>query len=118
MPAAGLSEAVEANSVTEAGVLMVGHRCTLAAARGWITGGGVADIFVQLFDAALLADITVGTTVPRWVLLIPDGDNVTTGDGLPTEGLIFNNGVVAAATSEAGNNTAPAVDPHVRLGVN
>ncbi len=118
MPGAGRSGVVEQNLLTEVGALMVGHPATLTAARAWVTGAATAaDIFVQIYDAALLADVTIGTTVPRWVILIPDGDNISSGDGLPEDGLSFDLGIVAAATSQSGNNTAPAVDPQVRLGI-
>ena len=69
-------------------------------------GGLAADAYVQLFDAAAAADVTVGTTVPTWVVLTDFGaGEVSGGDGLPTHGLVFRNGVVVASTTTSTGST-------------
>lgn len=67
-------------------------------------GAGAADAFVQLFDAANTAQVTLGSTVPRWVLPVPKG-----GGNAPvyTEPLPFEHGLVLAVTSTASGSSAP-----------
>ena len=64
-----------------------------------------ADAYVQLFDAAAAADVTLGTTVPLWVVQ-SDANDPSVGDGLPTNGTILRNGLVAASTTTSTGNTA------------
>jgi hypothetical protein len=87
-----------------------------------IKGGGVrlvafnashidaVDTFIQLFDTAATADVTLGGTVPDVVLSIPAGDATLRGHiyepiGGPN-GVNFQNGLVAAVTTTADGNTA------------
>ena len=68
--------------------------------------GLAADAYVQLFDAAAISEVTVGTTKPTWVVLTDFGSGeVSGGDGLPTHGLIFKLGVVVASTTTSAGNT-------------
>ena len=71
----------------------------VTAVRAWQTGLA-ADAFVQLFDAASADDVTVGTTAPSWVVMTIFGAGpVSSGDGLPTHGLLFQRGLVIASTT-------------------
>ena len=93
-------------------VLLVGHKCTLTAIRAQNTTA--ADAYLQLFDAALAADVTVGTTVATWWVQ-SDANDPSVGDGLSNGGLVFENGVVVASTTTATGNSAAT--QHVRIGV-
>jgi len=108
----GYSELVKQNSVGATAVLMVGHKTALMAIRAINTTA--ADAYLQLFDKATAAEVTVGTTVPDWVVQ-SDANDPSVGDGLPTSGLIFENGVVVASTTTATGDTGAT--QHVRLGV-
>lgn len=71
----------------------------VTAVRAFQTGLA-ADAFVQLFDAAAAADVTLGTTTPTWVVMTIFGAGpVSSGDGLPTHGLVFRLGLVVASTT-------------------
>lgn len=118
MPAYG-STIVKVNSLAATAVLAVGHACNLLAIRGITVQVGVT--FIQLFDKATAAEVTVGTTLPDWVVSVPT--NTTTGDvglgdGVPsTAGLKFDNGIVLAATTTPVGSSATASACHVRLAV-
>lgn len=74
-----------------------------------------ADAYVQLFDAAAVTDVTVGTTKPTWVVMTDFGaGEVSGGDGLPTHGLIFRNGLVVASTTTSAG--ASGSTQQVRIG--
>lgn len=73
-----------------------------------------AAAFVQYFDAAAITDVTVGTTVPLWVLRSP-ASSISDGDGLPTHGLVFRLGVVVASTTTPTGSTGAT--QHVRTGI-
>lgn len=97
--------------------LAVGHRCILTAVRGW-KSGLAADAYIQLYDVAATSSVTVGTTKPAWVAHLDQtvGD-ITVGDGLPTDGIVFENGIVVAATTLSDNSVAPAAGVQVRLAI-
>lgn len=102
MPGAGVISILDANGTAQ---LAYKGRCQVVAVRGF-QSGLAADAYIQLFDASATSAITVGTTKPTWVVLNDFGSgNVTVGDGLPTHGLIFENGVVVASTTDAANST-------------
>ena len=93
---------ISSNSMGATAVLIQGTPCTLAAVRA--INATAADAYVQLFDAALAADVTVGTTVPSWAIQ-SDANDPSIGDGLPTNGIVFRNGIVAASTTTSTGNT-------------
>lgn len=67
--------------------------------------------FLQVFDAATAAAVTVGTTTPDWVLTAGanGGDDDFVGDGM-----VFLNGVVVVGTTTAtGSTGAGAATQHV-----
>ena len=63
-----------------------------------------AAAFVQLFDAASLADVTVGTTVPKWSI----GLATATSTHLIDCQVNFMLGLVVAATTTATGSSAPS----------
>ena len=87
-----------ANSLGASAVLVHTGAIILTAAHAINTTG--ADAYLQLFDAAAAADVTVGTTIPDWVVMSDFGVGlVSQSDGLPTNGLSFRLGLVAASTT-------------------
>ena len=65
--------------------------------------------FCQLFDAAAVASVTVGTTVPTWIMVAgANGGN----DDFVGE-LVFDNGIIAASTTTAtGSGAAASATAH------
>ena len=63
-----------------------------------------ATVFVQLFDAASAAAVTLGTTAPTLVLSIPASGVL---DGTQASPVTFANGLVVAATTTATGSSAP-----------
>lgn len=65
--------------------------------------------YLQFFDA-LTADVTVGTTAPKFTVAINTAaaSNITTSSLLFDTPLYFKTGVVIAATTTATGSTAPA----------
>lgn len=109
MPQASL---VTSNSLGSTPVLVVRGRCTLVAIRAINTT--VAAAYVQLFDAGGASSVVAGTTVPDWVIR-SDPSDPSLGDGLPEDGLVFTNGVVAVSTTTVTGSTGAT--QHLRLGV-
>ena len=97
------------NSVTSAALCVTG--------QVWVKG--IHDInttastaFVQLFDAAAAADITLGTTVPTYVVRSA-ATSCSDPHNIPSHGLLFRLGVVVACTTTPlGSTTA---EQHVRV---
>jgi hypothetical protein len=67
--------------------------------------------YLQLFDAAAAADVTVGTTLPHVVLKSAASDPAD----LLLDGCVFQLGVVVASTTTALGNTGAT--QHARFGV-
>jgi len=67
-------------------------------------GQGATDAYLQMFDAAAVASVTLGTTEPRWVLPVP-----ATGGNAPVyhQPLPFDSGIVVAVTSTPDGAGAP-----------
>jgi len=89
----------------------------VTALRAWASLA--APTFVQFFDAATITDVTLGTTVPKWIIGVPEIDvasanimGISDPDGLPTteRGLVFQNGLCAAATTHQSNSTTAEVN--------
>jgi hypothetical protein len=97
-----------ADTVTRGGLA----NCTLMACRAINTTGAAA--YIQLFNAAAASDVTLGTTVPTWVVKSQASD-VSDGDGLPTDGLLFPLGLFAASTTTPTGLTAAA--QHVKIAI-
>lgn len=106
------STLISADSVDATPVSMMKHRCILVWAQAINTVA--ADSYLQLFDAAAVTDVTVGTTVPTLVVTTDPSDS-TRENPLPTHGLVFVNGIVAASTTTPTGLTGAV--QHVRLGI-
>ena len=90
------------NAVTNTALLVVSGRRQIVAARFIATAAITGDQYLQMFDAAAIASVTLGTTKPTWVVMADGATGQTSlGDGLPTHGLIFDNGIVIAITANA-----------------
>jgi len=70
-----------------------------------LLNGNAAIVFLQLFDAAAVANVTLGTTVPNKVIKC---EASVEKDVLFVKAPRFNNGLVYAVTTTAGGSTAPA----------
>lgn len=118
MPGMGNTKII-VDSLSNTAVLARGGACYLMAAKAISVQNGVT--FVQIWDRATAAEVTVGTTLPTWVISVPT--NTTTGDtsvgdGVPSaQGLHIMNGIVMAATTTPCGSTAPASACHVRLAI-
>lgn len=58
-----------------------------------------AAAYIQMFDAAAIADVTLGTTLPLWVVKSPASDVSNPDNPLPQRGVVFQKGVVVASTT-------------------
>lgn len=89
--------------------------CIVKAIRAWQAGIG-ADAYVEVFDSDTTGGITLGTTQPDWVVHLDQGvGEVTVGDGLPSEGLVFNNGIVVASTTASVGTTTSTTQVRVAV---
>lgn len=71
-------------------------------------------IFVQLFDA-LLANVTLGTTVPDWEFSIAVSSSAAVP--LAANGIIFHSGLVAASTTGEKGATPSAAGVQAFFGI-
>ena len=110
--AVGFSDLIVVNSLSGTVTQVIARPVTLTAVRAINTTA--ADAYVQLFDVAVITDVTLGTTLPAWVVL-SDPSDLSLGDGLPNGGLSFHNGIAAASTTTTTGLTGAA--QHVRLAV-
>lgn len=110
--AVGFSDLIVLNTVSGTVVQAVARPITLTAIRAINTTA--ADAYVQLFDVAAITDVTLGTTLPTWVVL-SDPSDLSLGDGLPNGGLSFHNGIAVASTTTTTGLTGAA--QHIRLAV-
>lgn len=105
------SQILSSNSLAGTATLLRSGRVALSWVHAINTA--VAASYLQLYDAAAAADVTVGTTVPTYVLKSTASD--PSEGALPHNGLVFALGVVAASTTTATGSTGAT--QHVRLGV-
>jgi len=89
----------------------------VTALRAWTSL--TVTTFVQFFDAATTTDVTLGTTVPDWIIAVseisltdPNVTGISDPDGFPTtgRGLVFQKGLCAAATTHQSNSTTAEVN--------
>lgn len=105
------SEIVTADSLNATDVLMVPHKTTVTGIN--VQNGEAAVSFVMLYDAAAIGDVTVGATIPDWVVTTA-ASSVTT-DSMPGDGVVFELGVVAASLTSVLGSTGAS--QHVRITV-
>lgn len=104
-----MSVRLQANSVVETKALLVGYRCAATMIHAINTTASAA--YLQIFDAATAAAVTVGTTVPTIVVTL--AASASADVHVPDGGIIFENGIVVAGTTTATGNTGAAV--HARV---
>lgn len=98
------------NSLDNLAVITAQPGLTMTAIR--LLNPTAGDANVQLFDASVTTGITLGTTMPAWVVNAA-ATEPSVGDGLPNEGVTFTNGIVAAVTTTVvGTSTVTA---HLRI---
>jgi hypothetical protein len=83
-------------------VLAHAGRCTLTAILAGNTTAQTA--YTQIFDAAAVGDVTLGTTLATWVIRA-NGNEVSEASGLPAGGLVFEKGIVLASTTTQGGTS-------------
>jgi hypothetical protein len=93
------------DDVVEADVLIQAGQTIVTAYN--IHNTTAADAFLQMFNAAAIADVTMGTTVPNYVIAV-EANGVQHGN-FPG-GLGFTLGLVVAGTTATGNATGAAID--------
>jgi len=107
------SDLLKANAVDGTATLLQKGHLTVTAARIF-ADSAAADIILQMFDAASAADVTVGTTIPDWVVVLDSAAApVSGGDGLPTHGAEFKLGLVVACTTTPVGSTGSAANVRV-----
>ena len=79
-----------------------------------------ADLFLQLFDVAAVANVTLGTTVPNQSFLIQKGaaSARVASSQLFDNGILFDQGLVYAVTTAPGGSTGPDTDIELNLQYN
>lgn len=72
------------------------------------------ELFVQFFDAAATTDVTLGTTVPDWFVIVPKGvganDEGSVDINYYNAPVKFQKGIVYAVTTTVGGSTGPTAD--------
>ena len=96
------------NELDEAKAVVIASPCLLFNITVFNSG---AAAYMQFFDA-LTADVTVGTTVPTFVLGLPAAGGIDSNYVLPKR---FRTGMVVAVTATATGNGAPGADAVVVL---
>jgi hypothetical protein len=109
--AAGPGGFVDFNgSVTNTAVLM--HAGQFLFTGYNISNPNSSTCYLQVYDAASTAGITVGTTAPKFAIAVPS-TGVT--DGLQVPGAGFANGLVVAWTTTPTGGSAPASNASVTI---
>ena len=111
MPGAGYAGVLESNSLAGTATRIAGE-CTVVAVHAINTTAAAA--YVQLFDAKLATDVTVGTTIPKWVVASPSSA-VSADHGIPAHGIKFDKGVIVASTTTPVNSTGAT--QHVKVAI-
>jgi len=106
------SDVLEKNSVAGTALLISGSVLTVTGVKAINTVAAIS--YLQMFDAAAAADVTVGTTIPRWTVESPASGN-SGATGIPDGGIIFRLGLVVASTTTPLNSTGAS--QHVRIAV-
>jgi len=75
-----------------------------------VTNPNTVDVYIQFFDAAATASVTLGTTPPRYPFHVPPGVDTTLrgmhNESFPTP-LLFSAGLCYAATTAPSGSSAP-----------
>ena len=76
-----------------------------------VSNRDTAEVSIQLFDK-LAANVTVGTTVPDWIVTVPAS---SVSNILMTLPILFGTGIVAACATTPTGNSAPGTAAVVNL---
>lgn len=98
--------AVKASGTIGATLTQIDAAGIKALLGGNIFNGSAATAYLQMFDAAAVGNVTLGTTAPDLSIGIPTGQQVpiiVIGDGI-----LFRLGIVIAFTTTRGGAVAPA----------
>ena len=96
-------------ALDETAVQVVAGPVLLFNIMGYNSGGTVS--FLQFFDAPL-ADVTVGTTTPDFIIPLPASGGYDSALTLPES---FPHGIVIACTATPTGNGAPGADAVVKF---
>jgi hypothetical protein len=106
----GLSSIFVVDDVSATPVLVQTGRCAITGAMAVNTTGQAA--YVQLFNAAAVSEVVLGTTRPDWAFTVA-GNGVASDSGFPGDGVVFDRGLVIASTTA--NGGATGAPQHVRV---
>lgn len=104
MPSGTASYPIGSDALVATAVLIKTGSVSLSGYHIFNTTAAAA--YVQLYDAAAAADVTVGTTVHTLVLGIPSSSGACRSLTRP---LKFTNGIVVASTTAVAGSTGAAV---------
>ena len=113
----GWSTVLSQNTQTSVATLLYTGRVTITAIRTINTAATTA--YLHVFDTNEVVSLTtpnsgLSTVVPRWWVVAPTL-NASDGDGLPTDGIVFENGIAIASTTAF--NGLISTTQHVRIGI-
>ena len=97
------------NGLTSTVTLVTGSGGVLGTVYCYNANGSVA--YLQIFDVATAAGVTVGTTVPKLSLGIPSA--LASGTGPTSVGIEFVNGIQVASTTSATGSSSATMDCNV-----
>ena len=104
------------NSVTATKVLVLGAGTRLTTLE--VQNINTVDVWIQIFDSATTAAVTLGTTTPNQSYVVPasDGTNRSaTAKDWGDRGLMFKDGIVIAITTTSTGLTAATTASIVNL---
>jgi len=90
--------------------LVIANRCVVDSAKYINTDSAAPNSglrYCQVFDAATTAEVTLGTTLPTFVMVAATNtaDDLTIGWLGGVDGLVFDRGIVVASTTTTTGNT-------------
>lgn len=110
----GWSTVTIQDNVTSLAQVIFPKACTITAIRTLVSDNVAGTAVLNIADTATAADIVVGNTVGRWWVTCTS-PNSSDGDGLPTDGIVFRNGVTVWST-QGGTSTLGRVQ-NVRIAI-
>jgi len=105
------AQSVAADSLTGTVTAMVEHKCVVVGTN--VQNGTAAAAFVQLFDAAAIGDVTIGTTVAK--LVVANAASSSANETYGVDGIVFELGVMAASTTLPVNTTGALQNVHIAV---
>ena len=93
----GWSTVTIQDNVTSIAQVIFPKACTLTAIRTLVSDNVAGAAVLHIADTSNTDGIIVGSTVGRWWVTCTS-PNSSDGDGLPTDGIVFRNGVTVWST--------------------